>query len=220
MRTLSSILAALALAGCASAPLEPFPMEARTPQGQDQLELMLSFLEGAWLSGPDSVAPADTTPVVLRLVPIWAGRPGERWLYGEFSSPDGDSRPFRQRVYRIGEGGGKITGIVYDLPGDPARFAGEWRKARPLETLSPADLVERTGCRMQFQKALLSWFEGATMGRECKPGVPGATYDVVTVMFGTDFLKYWERGFDGKGEQVTGSRAGPLNMKKFPALLK
>jgi CpeT protein len=207
--------ASLALAGCATIDADPFPKETATYRGQREVELLASFLAGTWKSAPDLVDKIDATPTSLRQVRIWPERKGEFWIYAEYARPDDEARPFRQRVYRIGEGGGKIRAIVYRLPGDPLRFAGEWRKALAFEGLSPADLIERKGCRIEFYylEPLIT-FEGKTIGLECAPDAPGAAYDIVDYYLSSASLRTWERGFDPAGAQVTGSRVGPLKFMK------
>ncbi|MBL0144221.1 MAG: hypothetical protein IPP91_19485 [Betaproteobacteria bacterium] len=113
----------------------------------------------------------------LRQARIWAERAGESWISAEFVHPEDEARPFRQRIYRIGEGAGLITAIVYRLPGDSIRYAGEWRKPRPFEALSPADLTERKGCRIEIPPGMPIAFAGSTPGRECAPESPGAAYE-------------------------------------------
>jgi CpeT protein len=211
----TAAFASLALSGCATLDADPFPKEAATYRGQREVELLASFLSGTWKSAPDLVDKIDATPTSLRQVRIWTERKSEFWIYAEYARPDDEAHPFRQRVYRIGEGGGKIRAIVYRLPGDPLRYAGEWRKAPAFNGLSPSDLIERKGCRVEFNylEPLIT-FEGKTIGLECVPDAIGAAYDIVDYYLSSASLRTWERGFDPAGAQVTGSRVGPLKFMK------
>lgn len=208
---IAGVLAGLSLAASAAPEADPFPKAAATGSGQRALEVFVSFLTGTWNGAPDKQGPADVTPTTLRQARIWAERAGEFWIYAEFVHPEDEARPFRQRIYRIGEGAGLITAIVYRLPGDSIRYAGEWRKPRPFEALSPADLTERKGCRIEIPPGMPIAFAGSTPGRECAPESPGAAYEKIDFLLSPGHLKFWERGFDATGAQVTGSTVGPLN---------
>lgn len=215
-RTLAGFAVA-GLAACASvAPApDPFPARAATPAGQRQLALLASFLPGHWRSSRSTIEVSDPTPTTLRQVRFWADRPGEFWLYAEYSRENEEDRPYRQRVYRLGENAGRLLAIEYLLPGEAGRFAGEWRRERPFAGLSPADLVERPGCRVEFNEGMLI-FVGHTIGKSCAPLAGNAAYEQVFHFVSSGALKTWDRGFDASGAQVSGSREGHLDFRRVP----
>lgn len=208
-------LALATLAACASVAPAPdlFPAQGATPTGQRQLALLASFLPGHWRSSKSTTEVVDPTPTTLHQVRFWADRPGEFWLYAEYSRESEEDRPYRQRVYRLGENAGRLLAIEYLLPGEPGRFAGEWRREKPFAGLSPADLVERAGCRVEFHEGMFI-FVGNTVGKACAPLAGNAAYEQVFHFVSSGVLKTWDRGFDAAGTQVSGSRVGHLDFRR------
>jgi hypothetical protein len=103
-------------------------------KGQRDLEVLVTFFTGNWDSKPGE------PPMVLRVGEFWKGSP-VRWLYLEWVRPGSEARPVRQLVFRVAEDGvERLTTTVHRLPGDAARYAGEWRKPQPFAGMKPAEL--------------------------------------------------------------------------------
>ncbi len=214
---LSAALLAFVLAGCASpggTNPDPFASQPPNPSADRNLEVLVSFLEGRFDSIQQPAGAGDSTPTTLRHARAWPERTGEFWLYAEYAKRGEDDHPYRQRLYRFGRIGERFVGITYRLPGDPKRFAGDARRARPLAGVDPSRLEERTGCRVIFIPSHLAIFQGGTLGKECPGESPEVRYETSEFSLTSSSLRTWDRGFDASGKLIQGSPAGPLEMRK------
>jgi hypothetical protein len=121
MKRLLALFAVLLLSACAG----PEPIKAEegpTYKGQRDLDALISFFSGTWDPLPGGPR------VRLRVAEFWHGSP-VRWLYLEWVDMANEAVPTHHLVLRLAEHDGKLTSTSRRLPGDPARFAGEWRKA-------------------------------------------------------------------------------------------
>ena len=215
MTRLAAAMTCLACAGCAIAPLDPWFPASDTPDGTRDLIVLESFLMGDWTNALQAKENKEFAEVRLRQVPIWTSRAGEHWMYAEQAFPGKEDRPYRQRVYRIVARKGDLLRLEYTLPGDPARFAGEWKKAQPLAALRPEDLELRKGCTVKLQRQMEIFFNGGTQGRDCASDLEGAAYATSEISLTSSTLKTLDRGFDPEGKQVWGSTAGAYDFWKI-----
>jgi hypothetical protein len=210
------LVAFLLLAGACAGdpPTQPRDVSAPTPAGQAYMSLLVRFLTGTFETVPQQAGAGDSTPVKLRQGRFWVERPGEYWMYAEYSRAGQDDRPFIQRIYRFTESGGVITAAIYRLPGDPASFAGEWRKEKPFASYSPRDLKEREGCRIEFVNQMEVIFNGGRMSRTCRSSQPGVDHEHAEFYVTSSSLRTWEPGRDQAGKQV-GGLTGPSDFRKI-----
>jgi hypothetical protein len=183
----------IALAGCRS-----------------DLHVVKGYMTGSFSSTRQHLADPDNYyDIRLHMVPVWEQCPDGPWLYVEQASAEGPQRPYRQRVYRLrANSDGTLESVVYELPGDPLRFAGAWREPARLEALAPRDLVRREGCSIMIRKNPDGMFVGSTSGKGCRSKLRGASYATSEVVIGPDRLTSWDRGFDAEDRQVWGAIEG------------
>jgi hypothetical protein len=75
------------------------------------------------------------------------------------------------------------------------------------QSLTLDSLLLRKGCAITLtQKDSL--FTGATTGKACTSSLRGATYATSVVTIEANKLVSWDRGFNGKDEQVWGAEKG------------
>jgi hypothetical protein len=214
LRFLAAMLALGALASCAPlAPPDPFPPEKRTPSGARGLEFFASLMVGTFESIEQRPGAGDSSRVRLRQARLWPERKGEVWIYAEYERVGVEGRPYRQRIYRLGEAGDQFLAITYRIPGNAASRAGAWRDARPLHDVDPARLEERVGCRILWSMLYVT-FRGGTQGTACPADDPAAKYERSEFSLSSTALRTWDRGFDANGTQVSGSTEGPLEMRR------
>jgi CpeT/CpcT family (DUF1001). len=127
--------------------------------------------------------------------------------------PADDRRLIRQRILRFVLDGNTIRSIMYRLPGDPARYAGEWRQARPFASLDPASLVEAPGCRASWQPQLEAYFAAGTDGTACRGEAPQAVNEHSEFYLGSTSMRSWVEGLDAAGKHVEGP-TGPSEFRK------
>ena len=193
------LVPAFLLLSCATLP-EPTP----TAKGRVDLEALFSFLTGTWDAKPGE------PPVRLRVVEFWKGGTAG-WLYLEWVRPGDEARPWRQLVFRFAERSeGRFTTTVHRLPGEPARFAGEWRKDQPFAQLRPADLEEIPGCRMEAYRAMIAHFVAVTEGNRCPGDLPGAPHMRFEFSIASSDLDLLEQPRDAAGNVLPKSRLEPF----------
>lgn len=209
MNRFAVLLLSALIAACA-APERATPEEGPTPHGQNELKMFVAFLQGTW----DALPKAGQGPMRLRMVEFWRGKPNDHWIYAEYVDPADESRPVRSRIYRFSERARKLYGTVYRVPGEPGRHAGEWRKAKPFDGLSPRDFEPFPGCRLMFQRQQEALFAGGTEGKTCRGDRPGVAYERSEFFMSSATLRNLEQGYDPAGRVVAGE-AGPWDFRKM-----
>lgn len=185
---------------------DPFPRDAATGPGQRDLAVVTSFFEGSF----DPVKEAVESPVlVLRHVRLWPERTGEHWFLVQYLARGEVAKPLWQRIYRLGESGGEVLAVVYDLPPAPAQA--------PFQAVKPETLVERPGCRIRFERQQLTIFAGGTVGRKCRSGEPQVAYEMTDYFLTSSSLRTWTQGFDPAGTPVWQLSGAPLETRRTAA---
>ena len=202
---------ALGLTGCASGPCASCTT-AKGP-GLDGLE---EAMTGHFTSAQQASEDEAYFDVTLHMVPIWPQHTDamQRWLYVEQAITAAADRPYRQRVYRLTAQDGALVSSVYELPGDPLRFAGAWREVRAFDAIGPADLSERAGCAIALVPQPDGSFVGSTHEDECPSDLRGASYATSRVRIHDGVVESWDQGFDAAGVQVWGAEKGPYIFRR------
>jgi hypothetical protein len=192
------------------------PAAASAQKATDKdLTTLHTWMAGAFSSKVQSEQDPAYFHVTLRMATIFPELKGEHWLYVEQAMESAPDKPYRQRVYQLAlDTNGGIVSRVYNLPGDPLSFAGEWKKDKPLATLQPKDLQEKVGCAIHLKKVSEDKYEGSTKEKECASELNGASYATSKVTITAAALHSWDQGFDSADKQVWGAKAGPYQFLK------
>jgi len=199
----------LSLAACSRATRPPAGPAAAVPapERDPDLATLAAWMTGSFSSARQAAADTSFADIRLRTVRIWPGREDLFWLYVEQSVAGDETRPYRQRVYRLTKTGENLfESAVFQLP-DPARFVGAWRDPAILSALTPDSLEARTGCDIRLRR-MGDRFVGATDGQGCESRLRGASYATSEVVITENAMTTWDRGFDAGGRQVWGSETG------------
>ncbi|MBD3237111.1 MAG: hypothetical protein GF330_10430 [Candidatus Eisenbacteria bacterium] len=184
------------------------PRAGADPAENDELDLLLRWMTGAFSSAAQAAADSSYYDIRLQMVPIWPTRADGRWLYVEQAVAGHEDRPYRQRIYRVDRiAAGTYRSRVYELT-DPLRFAGAWRDVRTFDALSPDSLTLREGCAVLLQRRADGAFAGTTREGICRSSLRGASYATSEVVVTAHGIVSWDRGFDDQGQQVWGATAG------------
>jgi CpeT protein len=205
---------ALAMLGCAS-------MNKKACVGCDLAELVGS-MSGSFASTAQSEVDKEYFDIRLHMQPIWPQHSTEvvKWLYVEQAMATAMEKPYRQRIYRVTESSpdaqGRMVFVseVWELPGDPLAFAGQWKMPANFDALTPSQLTKREGCEVFVTKIGPSEWEGGTVADNCKSTLRGATYAKSAVHIDSTGLKTWDQGFDAQGNQVWGAVKGGYEFKR------
>ena len=187
----------------------PRPDVEPTMKGQRDLEALVTFFTGNWESKPGE------PPMVLRVGEFWKGSP-VRWLYMEWVRPGSEAKPVRQLVFRVAEDGPeRLTTTVHRLPGNAARYAGEWKKAQPFAGMKPADLVAIEACRMPTLRTLIAHFVMTTHGVRCPGDMPGVPFMRFEFSITSAELDLLEQPRDAAGNVPPKSRLEPFTYRRI-----
>ncbi|MFT3686602.1 MAG: chromophore lyase CpcT/CpeT [Phycisphaerales bacterium] len=158
MRRLALLLVASLAAGCSSpraaepvapTPAPVVPSGGPTSADLDRLDMLIAWMTGSFDSAEQAAADRSYYDIRMHVAQIWTERPGGssgsvRWLYVEQAMADQQSRPYRQRVYRVSAlGGGVFKSEVLELPGDPLTYAGAWKTPATFASIKEDQLVSR-----------------------------------------------------------------------------
>lgn len=182
----------------------------------DPLARLERLMVGSFSSASQAVDDAAYLDIRLHVVRIWPAHADGPWLYVEQARADALDAPYRQRVYRLSRRAvpeDEFVSAVYELPGDPRRFAAAWKEPARLDALKPQDLVARTGCEVVLRPTQ-DGFEGSTVGRACASSLRGAAWAASEVVLTDAGMRSWDRGFDAEGKQVWGATGGPYVFRR------
>ena len=193
--------------------------QCTTPRSAEQLagkelKVLVDYMVGDFSSQAQSQRDSDFYDIRLHIRPIWSKDKRNHWLYVEQATAAAESKPYRQRVYKVeSDGKNGFKSIVYTLP-DPAKWAGKFKSPEAFDALKPSDLTLREGCTVFLTKEKDGSFVGATQGQGCESSLRGAKYAASKVTITKTELRSWDQGFDEKGDQVWGATKGGYEFKK------
>ena len=193
------------------------PRADRPPPGARELEVAMSYLPGTFESiAQEKGGPGPGTR--MRIAPMWVERAkqGEHWFYVEHAKSEDDAKPFRQRIYRFTNDNRKFSADVFSLPGDAKGFVGEWKKEKPFEKFSVADVREFHGCRLAIGYMLTMWW-ARTEGKACRAETAGAGHEHSEMLVNAAGMKNGHQAYDPDGRLIAGEpgvwdfrRIGPV----------
>ena len=189
--------------------------QSTPPTADSSLDRLTEWMTGSFASTAHAAEDPDYHDIRLHMARIWPDRTDGYWLYVEQAVATRLDEPYRQRVYHlIEEETGSIRSEIYTLP-DPSRFAGDWKRMRPLYEIAPDSLLARRGCDVVLRRTQTGSFTGGTEGEECRSILHGASYATSEVVVTSEYLESWDRGFNAEGEQVWGATKGGYKFRKI-----
>lgn len=210
LRSLSACFAALAtLLQAACGTVNQGPTMAKTPPSRAADEVAVWMMGNYSSSAQAKSDPENFKSVVLHIAPIWVERIDGRWLYMEQAMADTPDKPYRQRVYRIMDEAGGVENMVFELPGEPLRFAGAWKDTDRMNQLMPQLLTPLEGCSVHLKRTGNAEWTGGTGDQLCESALRGATHAHSQWWLKAGELRTWDQGFDASGKQVWGTANGP-----------
>jgi len=210
-------VAVVLLAGCAAGNNAASNADgsAAGAGGKASVERLAAMMVGTYSSAEQAAEDPEYRVIELHMVRAWRERTDGVWLYVEQAAATAREKPYRQRVYRLTDlGGGVLKSEVFTLPGDPLRFAGEWKRPNPLPDVKVEELTLRDGCALTLTAGPDGAFAGSTNGSDCASELNGARYATSSARITGKELISWDQGFDAMGKQVWGATKGGYIFKK------
>ncbi|WP_421241390.1 chromophore lyase CpcT/CpeT [Aeromonas enteropelogenes] len=182
---------------------------AGTPPGNgsptSSMEPLLSWFSGEFSSKEQANYDSRFTSAELRLMEIWRGRQGYRWVYAEQYLTQRAVRPFRQRIYRFSPApDGRILMAELTMP-MATDFAGAWHNPALLDSLTPQQLSLRQGCEIWLARTFAGEYAGHTRVGHCATNFGGAATLVQHIWIGPNSVRLLDRAYDLKGKARWGS---------------
>jgi CpeT protein len=169
---------------------------------------LYKMMAGFYSSEKQSISDTDYFHIKLKMKPMWTEKKGEYWLYVEQAMNTSEDKPYRQRVYQLQLlNDSTITSTVYTIK-NGEKYYGDYKKDKPLDGLSPADLEARKGCLIYLHKTGKKHYAGGTNANDCESNLRGASYAVTEVDIQKGKVLSWDRGFDKEGKHVWGATKG------------
>ncbi|MGY3917197.1 chromophore lyase CpcT/CpeT [Aeromonas australiensis] len=171
------------------------------------MEPLLSWFNGAFTSREQASYDSRFTSAELRLMEIWSGYQGYRWVYAEQYLSQRAIRPFRQRIYRFSPApDGRVLMAEFTMP-MAIDFAGAWHHPKLLDSLTPQQLSLRHGCEIWLSRTPSGDYTGHTRVGHCSTDFGGATTLVQHIWIGPDYVRLLDRAYDNDGGLRWGSPA-------------
>ncbi len=181
---------------------------------KNDLDQLVQFMVGDFSSQAQQQRDSDFYDIRLHIRPIWESDQANHWLYVEQAAAAAESKPYRQRIYKVEHtSAGSFKSIVYTLP-EPAKWAGKYATPQVFDSLKPTELSLREGCTVYLKKQKDGSFAGSTQDEGCESSLRGAKYATSKVIITKSMLKSWDQGFNEKGEQVWGATKGGYEFVK------
>ena len=173
-----------------------------------ELENFAAHLIGKFSSQKQSEADTAYYHISLHMTRIWEHRTDGIWLYVEQAMAARADKPYRQRVYQLGQKDKNLfTSEIYTIKNAAAVVGLQSDTAkRSLLTFDQIEL--KNGCTvwMEYDKGV---FTGGTRGEDCFSDLRGARYATTKIRLTDTLLESWDQGFDASGKQVWGPEKGP-----------
>lgn len=150
--------------------------------------------------------------IKLDMVPIWENRTDGYWFYVEQALAGYETKPYRQRVYRVFQNfEGEYVSAIYTFP-DPQKYAQQWDAFE--QEMTPEDCTEKEGCEvyLHYDDGV---FAGGTDVSTCGSERSGSVYATAEVEIYKYKLISWDRGWDADDNYVWGAEnAGYIFLKE------
>lgn len=179
---------------------------AANAQNSERFEQLKNWMQGSFNSEKQSKEDKEFFNIHLNMKEIWKGEGKSTWIYVEQAAEGYLDKPYRQRVYELKQlGENKFASITYTFE-EPLKYAGDYKKDKPLEGLSPSSLNEKKGCTVFLEwKESEKKYSGSTDAKKCLSNLRGATYATSEVTVSQDGIVSWDRGYGADDKQVWGA---------------
>jgi hypothetical protein len=185
--------------------LIPFFVCAQKKLDKSDLDLLRNYMSGSFTSEQQSKNDSDFFDIHLQMKPIWEERKDGFWLYVEQAIVSALEKPYRQRIYHVNLlNDTTIISEVFEMK-SPMRFAGAYKNAAVLNSLTLDSLEARAGCGILLHARSNGTFVGSTKNQDCLSSLRGASYATSEVVIHKQLLVSWDRGWDATGKQVWGA---------------
>lgn len=178
------------------------------------LNTFCTYLKGEYNSQTQSETDTSYFNISLIMLPIWENRSDARYFYVEQAMVGKESKPYRQRVYKIYQSSPTtIVSAIYELK-SPDEFVKLHESKKKQNQLKEDDVIYKEGCDV-FLEYNNGVFEGGTQGKDCSSKLRGAKYTVTDVKVMDGKIISWDRGYTENGIHAWGAVKGGYIFEKI-----
>jgi hypothetical protein len=184
------------------------------PIKNKELQEFATMLIGEFNSKDQANQDSTYFNIHLSMSRIWDADTKAIWLYVEQAMDDKREKPYRQRVYKLGQLERDVfTSDIYTIM-NQERFIGLQNNKEKKELLTP-DMIElKQGCTVILKKTD-GIYIGGTDADKCPSDLRGASYATTKIIMSGNMLESWDQGFDKSGKQVWGATKGGYRFIKY-----
>ena len=184
------------------------------PINNKELQEFATMLIGEFNSKDQANQDSTYFNIYLSMSRIWDADTKAIWLYVEQAMDDKREKPYRQRVYKLGQLEKDVfTSDIYTIV-NQERFIGLQNNKEKKELLTP-DMIElKQGCTVILKKTD-DIYIGGTDADKCPSDLRGASYATTKIIMSGNMLESWDQGFDKSGKQVWGATKGGYRFIKY-----
>ena len=184
------------------------------PIKNKELQEFATMLIGEFNSKDQANQDSTYFNIHLSMSRIWDADTKAIWLYVEQAMDDKREKPYRQRVYKLGQLEKDVfTSDIYTIV-NQERFIGLQNNKEKNELLTP-DMIElKQGCTVILKKTD-GIYIGGTDADKCPSDLRGASYATTKIIMSGNMLESWDQGFDKSGKQVWGATKGGYRFIKY-----
>lgn len=184
------------------------------PIKNKELQEFATMLIGEFNSKDQANQDSTYFNIHLSMSRIWDADTKAIWLYVEQAMDDKREKPYRQRVYKLGQLEKDVfTSDIYTIV-NQERFIGLQNNKEKKELLTP-DMIElKQGCTVILKKTD-GIYIGGTDADKCPSDLRGASYATTKIIMSGNMLESWDQGFDKSGKQVWGATKGGYRFIKY-----
>jgi len=184
------------------------------PIKNKELQEFATMLIGEFNSKDQANQDSTYFNIHLSMTRIWDADTKAIWLYVEQAMDDKREKPYRQRIYKLGQLEKDVfTSDIYTIV-NQEHFIGLQNNKEKKELLTP-DMIElKQGCTV-ILKITDGIYIGGTDADKCPSDLRGASYATTKIIMSGNMLESWDQGFDKSGKQVWGATKGGYRFIKY-----
>lgn len=184
------------------------------PIRNKELQEFATMLIGEFNSKDQANQDSTYFNIHLSMTRIWDADTKAIWLYVEQAMDEKREKPYRQRVYKLGQLEKDVfTSDIYTIV-NQEHFIGLQNNKEKKELLTP-DMIElKQGCTVILKKTD-GIYIGGTDADKCPSDLRGASYATTKIIMSGNMLESWDQGFDKSGKQVWGATKGGYRFIKY-----
>lgn len=193
-----------------------FTSEAKTLKiKKNDLKKLQKIISGEFNNETQSKADASFQHTILEIKPIWSDEINGYWFYVEQAMANNLNSPTLQNVYHLFKQNDTIIQCqIYEIK-NPKQYIGAYKELNKISSLTIDSLIDNQGCSLYLKKRKNNIYSGSTPWRTCYNKSKKGAYNTSEIVIYKKKIVSWQREWNEKDVQVSGSiKGGYIFIKK------